>query len=310
MREGEITVEQFGKTLLIANPVSQSGKGKLAAEQAGELLGVKLGDGFDVRFTEYASHGIEIARESDGYQTVIVLGGDGIIHEVANGLMQLPADRRPVLGIIPMGSGNDYAKTLNIRVGVDAAIKDLMASRVRAIDVGCCNGEYFVETLSFGLDAAIALDTVERRKRTNKTEMALYFESGIDQLLHHRDTYRFTMDIDGCAQLSGDAIMMAIQIGRTYGGGFIICPDACVDDGIFDICYAEGPMGLFRSVYIFAKAKTGAHVKYREVHFAKGSSIKLSFDRRPPCQMDGEAHIADSYDISIQQQALRVLSNA
>ena len=301
---------EFGKTLLIVNPVSQSGKGAEVAEQARELLAAQPGCELEVAFTEYAGHAIDIAAQADGYQTILALGGDGLVHEVANGLMRLPADKRPAFGVIPMGSGNDYARTLNIRSGVQDAIDDLTNAQVISADVGCCNGEFFVETLSFGLDAAIALDTVERRKHTNKTEAALYFESGIDQLLHHRDTYRFTMDIDGSAQLSGDAIMMAIQIGRTYGGGFIICPDARIDDGIFDICYAEGGMGLLRSVYIFAKAKGGQHGKYKEVHFAKGSSIKLSFDRRPPCQMDGEAHIADSYDISIQQQALRVLSNA
>ena len=303
-------MEQFGHTLLIANPVSQSGKGMNAAKEAEELLRTHLGDDLDVVLTEYAGHAIDVAANSHGYDTIIGLGGDGVVHEIANGIMKLPFEERPAFSVIPMGSGNDYARTLSIRTGVKEAIEDLLTAKLKRVDVGCCNGEYFVETLSFGLDAAIALDTVERRKHTNKTEAALYFESGIDQLLHHRDTYHFTMDIDGRAQISGNAIMMAIQIGRTYGGGFIICPDARVDDGIFDICYAEGPMGLVRSVYIFAKAKSGKHTKYKEVSFAKGSSIKLSFDRRPPCQMDGETHIADSYDISILQQALTVLSNA
>lgn len=303
-------MERFGKTLLIANPASQSGKGALAVEQAEGLLRPHLGDDLSIKLTEYPAHAIDIAAHTDGYQTIIGLGGDGLVHEIANGLMKRAADDRPAFSVIPMGSGNDYARTLNIRTGVKEAVEDLLHAHPTRVDVGCCNGEYFVETLSFGLDAAIALDTVERRKHTNKTEAALYFESGIDQLLHHRDTYRFAMDVDGRAHLEGNAIMMAIQIGRTYGGGFIICPDAIVDDGVFDICYAEGPMGLLRSVYIFAKAKSGKHVKYKEVSFAKGSSIQLSFDRRPACQMDGEAHIADSYDISIQQQALRVLSNA
>ncbi|MDO5118147.1 MAG: diacylglycerol kinase family lipid kinase [Eggerthellaceae bacterium] len=303
-------MEKFGHTLLIANPVSQSGKGMSAATEAEGLLRAHLGDDLDVVLTEYAGHAIDIAANAQDYDTIIGLGGDGVVHEIANGLMKIPFENRPAFSVIPMGSGNDYARTLAIRTGVKEAVEDLLTAQVKRVDVGCCNGEHFVETLSFGLDAAIALDTVERRKHTDKTEAALYFESGIDQLLHHRDTYHFTMDIDGRAQLTGDAFMMAIQIGRTYGGGFIICPDALVDDGIFDICYADGGMGLLRSVYIFAKAKGGKHGKYKEIHFSKGSSIKLSFDRRPPCQMDGEAHIADSYDISILQQALTVLSNA
>lgn len=298
---------KFGHTLLIANPTSQSGKGKQVLPHVKEVLSASLCDTLDVVITEYASHATKIAAAGGDYETVIALGGDGVIHETVGGLMKLPSDERPVFGTIPMGSGNDYARTLGIRSGIQDALIDLQATSVQRADVGVCNGEYFVETLSFGLDAAIALDTVERRKYTNKTEAALYFESGINQLLHHLDSYHFTMELDGRKQLQGDVCMMAIQIGRTYGGGFIICPDAKIDDGVFDICYAEGDMGMLRSIYIFAKAKGGKHGKYKEVSFAKGSTIKLFFDRRPPCQMDGEAHIADSYDISILPRALHVL---
>lgn len=92
--------------------------------------------------------------------------------------------------------------------------------------MGKCNDRWFLETLSFGLDAAIALDTVERRVRTGKTGTMLYLQSGIDQLLHHMDLRRYTAVLDGGEPVCGESYLFAVQIGQTYGGGFRICPDA------------------------------------------------------------------------------------
>ena len=79
-------------------------------------------------------------------------------------LMHIEQEQRPRLGIIPVGTGNDYARTLSIPLdGPEAALQSLLAGQERALDVGLCNDEYFVETLSFGLDAAIALDTSARQ---------------------------------------------------------------------------------------------------------------------------------------------------
>ena len=179
----------IGSALLIANPAAQRGNGARAAEIARDLLRDWLGDenvGFAL--TERPGHAAEIAASApkDRYAAVIALGGDVLAHEVVNGLVRLPRADRPAFGLVPVGSGNDYARTIGMSESVPDAIVQFLDAEMRALDLGCCNGEFFTETLSFGLDAAIALDTVERRKHTNKTEAALYFESGIDQLLHQR----------------------------------------------------------------------------------------------------------------------------
>ena len=303
---------EWGKTLLIVNPAAQNGNGEKAGAEAETLLGAHVGKkiaALDVFHTEYPRHALQKAAECSVYDTVIALGGDGVIHEAAGGLMQIPFENRPIFGIIPVGSGNDYARTLNMSKVVSEAVEQILGAQVKPVDVGCCNGEYFVETLSFGLDAAIALDTVERRKHTTKSDTALYFEAGIDQLLHHLDSYHYTVSLDGKTPFEGDMKMFAVQIGVTYGGGFKVTPWAQVDDGIFDLCICDGSISLPRAVYTFAKAKDGKHTKSKLLRFETASTIKLRFDRRPPCQMDGEAHIADEYDISINKQALRVLMN-
>lgn len=159
-----------GKVLLIANPAAQNGAGAAAADRAATLLRAALGpDAVVLAKTAGPRHASEIAERAEGCATVLALGGDGIIHEAASGLMRRPANARPVFGIVPAGSGNDYARTLGMSRKVDEACEQLLAAEPHAVDLGRVNGHWFVETLSFGLDAAIALDTVERRKRTGRT---------------------------------------------------------------------------------------------------------------------------------------------
>lgn len=301
-----------GKTLLIANPAAQRGNGLKAANVAHELLCEWLGqDNVGFQLTEKPGHAAELAEGIQGrYATIIALGGDGVVHEVVNGMMRIPAEARPRFGLIPVGSGNDYARTLGMSESVpDAVVQFLDAGEV-AVDVGVCNGEFFAETLSFGLDAAIALDTVQRRERTGEQGTILYLKSGINQLLHHLDTYTFTAELDCSRTLSAPIHMMAVQVGQTYGGGFRICPEADPTDGLLDICYAQAPMRVPEATFKFLRAKDAHHTKFHNIFFERASRIHLTFDRRPPCQIDGEAHIADSYDISIERRALRVLSPA
>ena len=329
----------LGKTLLVANPMAQRGNGAQAAKIARELLGQWVGeDSLEFVLTDHPGHATEIAFGRGGrFRTVLALGGDGVVHETVNGLMRLAADDRPRFGVIPVGSGNDYARTLGMSESVPDAVVQLIDAREVRADVGCCNGEYFAETLSFGLDAAIALDTVERRKRTGEQGTVLYLRSGIDQLLHHLDLFHFRAHLDNPSNaadgqsgthadvriasndtegapgnsshtLEGAVHMMAVQVGPTYGGGFRICPDARIDDGLLDICYATGPMSMLEATFKFLSAKNAHHTKFENIHFARASTIDLTFDRRPPCQLDGEPHIADAYRISVCPAALPVLS--
>ena len=298
-----------GNILLIANPAAQRGNGLEAAHKAESLLAGWVGEGMlDVVLTEHPGHAVEIASQVDGYASVVALGGDGIVHEVVNGLMARAEDNRPAFGLIPVGSGNDYARTLGMSENIEEAVAQLVRAHEVVADVGVCNGEYFAETLSFGLDAAIALDTVVRRERTSQQGTALYLASGIDQLLHHLDAFTFTATLDEGRALEGTIHMFAVQVGQTYGGGFRICPEASIEDGLLDLCYADAPMSVPEATFKFLRAKDAHHTRFKNIHFERTATLELSFDRRPPCQIDGEPHIADSYSIACVPHALPVLS--
>lgn len=301
-----------GKTLLIANPAAQRGNGAEAARVVHRLLVEWLGEdqvGFEA--TLRPGNAADLAEAAKGsYDTVIALGGDGVVHEVVNGLMRVPAEARPRFGLVPVGSGNDYARTLGMSERVSEVMAQFYDAPEVAVDVGVCNGEYFAETLSFGLDAAIALDTVDRRMRTGEQGTILYLKSGLGQLLHHLDTFTAKATLDGERSFEVPIHMLAVQNGATYGGGFRICPEADPSDGVLDICYAKAPMSIPEATFKFLRAKDAHHTKYKGIYFDRASSIDLSFDRRPPCQIDGEPHIADSYHIRVEPKVLRVLAPA
>lgn len=296
-----------GRCLLVVNPAAKRGHGAEYGQHAMRVLREELGAvALDVEHTTQEGHAAKLAAEAGGYQSIVALGGDGVIHEVVNGLMQLPREKRPSLGVLPVGSGNDYARSLGISFKLDAAIRQLLEAQPRPLDVGSCNGEYFDETLSFGLDAAVALGTVGLRGKLHISGAPLYLASGINQMINHLDTYHFKALTDEGEQFEADMVMMAVQLGPTYGGGFHICPDASLDDGIFDMCWAA-PVKLPRAAYLFLRAKNGGHVSSKEISFAKASGLHLEFDSQPPVQIDGEAHVASTFDIKMHPKAIDVL---
>lgn len=298
----------LGKTLLIANPAAQNGNGAAAAERAATVLRAQLGeDALVLVETAGPRHACDIAERAEGCSTVLALGGDGVIHEVVSGLMRRPMHERPCFGVIPVGSGNDYARTLGMRCNVDEACAQLLAAQEVRADVGRVNNHWFAETLSFGLDAAIALDTVGRRVRTGRTGTSLYMASGFDQLIHHLDTYQYRASFDDATTVAGESITFAVQIGPYYGGGFKICPHARIDDGLLDVCVAHPPIGVAGAAVIFLRAKSGHHVGFKQIELKQCQTLRVEFAVAPPAQMDGERIEGRVFDIAIEPGALRVL---
>jgi YegS/Rv2252/BmrU family lipid kinase len=303
----------FGNTLLIVNPTAQSGRARKALREVSELLSEATntlqGHYYEIIETTYPLDAVIIAHElGDHFDTVFVLGGDGVVHETVNGLMQLEADKRPKLGVLPAGQGNDFARSLNLPLDPLKALKDLLKLHEKTIDIGKVNNSYFAETLSFGIDAAIALETMQRRHLTNKTGTILYLESGLNQIKNHLHAIKAHVTIDDTELPDLEFYTFAVQNGQTYGGGFDICPQANLSDGLFDICYATPPLSKFEAARLFMRAKDGKHLTDKHIHFKKGSKIKLVFSDIVPAQIDGEPIPAYEYDISVMPQALNVLS--
>lgn len=306
-----MTESPLGRTLLIANPAAHSGRGAEGAEFARRFL-ASYGSatrGYEVVLTRASGDATEIASGARGFDTVLALGGDGVIHEVANGLMSLPASARPQLGVVPLGSGNDYARTLGMaRNDVEAALAQLVRGVARPVEVGRVNGAYFVETLSFGLDAAIALDTTDRRARdTSQQGEALFVTSGLKILSQASGGYPCTATFDGEAPVELSTLIFAIQVGPSYGGGFRICPGADPTDGVLDVCYNVRVPALPHLLALFGLARRGLHARSRAVELRGIRRAVLDFAVEPPCQVDGERLRGTHFEVEALPGALRVL---
>ena len=301
----------LGRTLLIANPAAHSGKGAAGADFARHFLGSfsSATRGYEIRLTEGPGDATEIAAEADGFDTVLALGGDGVIHEVVNGLMRRPLVRRAQLGVIPLGSGNDYARTLGmVKNDVEGAFAQLVRGSARSMEVGCVNGVHFMQTLSFGLDAAIAIDTTARRAaNTSQEGEALFITSGLKILSGARDGFPCTARFDDEKPVDLKTLILAVQVGPSYGGGFMICPDADPTDGLLDVCYNVRKPMLPHLLALFGLARSGRHARSRVVNLRRIQHAVLDFEKEPPCQVDGEKLDGTHFEIDVVPHALRVI---
>ena len=318
-----MSLKELGKTLVIANPTAQSGAGEAAACAVEEELsrvakaeGLSTSEAFSVIRTQRAGEAIELASQAhtQGIQTVVALGGDGIIHETANGLMQTCAALRPKLAIIPIGSGNDYARTMHIaRNKPLKALAQMLKGTSRRTDIGLVNGVYFTETLSFGLDAAIALNSMQSRTKDKAHGTKLYASNGVEVFTKQYKTYAYTAELileDGTTQLlKGDELVFAVQIGPTYGGGFKICPDASPHDGLLSICRSVKAPGLAHTLTVFFAARLGLHTHSNIVTFHTAQKLTIDFEEEPPCQTDGERLTGTHFEVKCIPGALEVIQS-
>ncbi|SUB29722.1 lipid kinase [Yersinia pseudotuberculosis] len=164
--------------------------------------------------------------------TVIAGGGDGTINEVATALMSLPADKRPCLGILPLGAANDFATGCNIPLQIENALQLAVKGRAVAIDLAQVNGEhYFINMATGGFGTRITTETPDKLKAA--LGGVSYFIHGLMRL--------DALKADSCKihgpdfHWSVDALVIGIGNGKQAGGGQLLCPDALINDGLMQL---------------------------------------------------------------------------
>ncbi|WP_277259508.1 diacylglycerol/lipid kinase family protein [Olegusella massiliensis] len=293
---------QLGRTIVIANPAARSGKGAHAAEFVRRYFEAHSSatDTFQMQLTHAPGHAQYLAAQAIEADTVIALGGDGLINEVVNGLMQIPTTYRPTLAVIAMGSGNDFARTLGSAINdPKSALTEIMMGTTKQLDLGVLDKgtpeeKYYIETLSFGLDAAIAIDTTDRRAaNTHQRGAALFATSGLKIMskAHHGWAFNASYcDATGNKkEISGREIIFAVQQGVSYGGGFQVTPKADPSDGLLDLCYNCSLPIVPNTLRLFGLARLGKHTRSRHLVFDQLTHLDIYFPEEiPPGQIDGE----------------------
>ena len=265
--------------------------------------------------TVYPGHAEELALAAAqaGYETVVALGGDGTVHEIVNGLMQVDASRRPRLGVVPIGSGNDFAGGIGVLRNPSAAMGRIFKDgQVKPIDVGNVKDasgrvEYWCNVLGIGFDAAI---NIHSRSVPLLHGFWMYFGATLLTILLRYERPKIELDIDG-KKTSSRFLMLTLGNGTREGGGFRTTPDAKMDDGWLDYLLVD-PISRLRMMRLIPEVMQGTHGRFSEVHLGRFHTLHLTSDLALPIEADGEMfapYAADIREVSVEilPHALQVI---
>jgi len=262
------------KLLIIFNPNAAYGRSarKLPAIQRRlSAMGIKT----VFMPTRYAGHGREIAASADlsNFDGLVAAGGDGTLFEVLNGLYEHPKAIRIPLGLIPIGTGNAFARDMDLMADdLEAAIGRLQRAETRQVDVALVRSAdasfYFVNILvmGFAVDAGLVSRKLKFLGKRAYTLATLW------QVLKLK-SYPLTMEIDG-RTIESNNIFVAMSNSRYTGTHFLMAPSAELDDGQLDVTLLES-LRRTRLLKLFPTIYSGRHVEYREVSCCKASRISI-----------------------------------
>ncbi|AFY71373.1 hypothetical protein Pse7367_3125 [Thalassoporum mexicanum PCC 7367] len=210
---------------------------------------------------------------------VVIGGGDGTLNAALAGLV----DTQIPLVILPLGTANDLARTLEIPNALPAACQLVQTGKVKQIDLGCVNGHYFLNVASIGLSVDIT------RRLTNiakKRWGAIAYAIAALQSLGELRTFRAEIQIDGKSTHSR-TIQIAVGNGRFYGGGMTVAVDAAIDDQSLDV-YSLEVNHWWEIANMLPALWLGRHLTLPNVHYDRGQSVEIRTKRPLPINTDGE----------------------
>ena len=287
--------------LLIVNPSAGGGRAESLVPEVESALRAA---GIESR-TE-RTHSIEHARElaqiaRDGSMLAITLGGDGLVGCVAGVL----AGSDAVLGVLPGGRGNDFARGLGIPKEIGPACDVVLEGSERLIDVGDAGGRPFIGIASCGFDS-------EANRIANKTKLLtgdLVYAYGALRALASWKPARFEIELDGREVLSFSGYSVAAANSKAYGGGMFVAPDAELDDGLLDVVMT-GRATRRRFVMDLPKVFEGRHVDSPAVKIVRAGSVRVSADRPFTMYADGDPIGDLPLTVRARHRALRVMAPA
>ena len=296
------------RTVFLVNPASDNGAtGRRWPEIANRAAAAGLTG--EALLSERPGQLTELARRAadEGGQLLVVVGGDGTVNEVVNGL----AGREgPELAVIPRGTGRDFVRTYGIPHKLDDALRTARDGRTREIDVGRARfrswqGEpaewYFANIASAGMSGAIA-------KRANETSKALggkvsYFWATFAVFSRWR-TSELTVTV-GAETRRARMHDVVVANGRYFGGGMMICPEAEPDDGVFDVLLI-GNLTKRDLLLTLPKTYRGKHLPHPKAELLRGSTVEIEAPEPLPVELDGEQPGTTPARFEIIPRALRL----
>ena len=271
---------------IIVNPAADGGRlGREWSQIAGRLDGWGLSA--PVVFTEAPWHATELAAQAiaEGVRRVVVAGGDGTVCEAAEGLYRAGGGE---LAIIPLGTGNDGARTLGVPGDLEAATRAAVDGQIRPVDLIRIGGHIVFNAIGVGLTGDIndRAMNIKAAKVPLLRGILVYLAAALSALFKYRmQNVRMVTD-EGSYE--GSMLILAVHGGPTTGGGFALTPAAVPDDGLLDACLVEevGPLGRLLRL---AAAMRGTLAAKRGSHVLQTPWLELHFEEPLPAHLDGNS---------------------
>jgi YegS/Rv2252/BmrU family lipid kinase len=188
------------------------------------------------------------------------------------------------LGVLPVGSGNDYVKALGIGTDLGRALEVLAAGKVRVVDAGEVNGVRFNNALGVGFDAEVAAGAARAPAYLGGTGRYLW---SVGQLLRGFRCHEATLRLDGGEVVVTETILVAVALGTTSGARFRLAPEARLDDGLFDVVWSE-EVSRAEVLRLIPAALGGTVLRHPKVHLARAREVEVELAKEVPAHVDGE----------------------
>jgi YegS/Rv2252/BmrU family lipid kinase len=288
---------------VVRNPAAGRGRVRREWPQTAKALAA-AGVAFDEVETRAPGEAVGIAeRASAGYAAVIAAGGDGTVHEVANGLMR--AGGKTALGVLPLGSGNDFAKMLP----PGDPVERIARGTAQSMDIGCiCSGgatRWFANGMDIGFGAHGARNIT--RVPGFLTGLGAYLGALVLTLLRY-PKLQVRVQLDDAPPFEQSTAMTAVMNGRCFGGSFHVCPDARADDGWLDLLLVDA-IGRASILALVPKIMRGTHAGEARLRMARARRVAIESVEPLLVEADGEIVFEDAHrlDIEVRPGALHVL---
>lgn len=299
---------------VILNPVAGKGNGarvKPAIEKKLNALGLK----YSLVETERVGHATVLARQAalEDFDVVVAAGGDGTVNEVINGLMQLKESGKepPVLAVLPIGRGNDFAFSMGIPVDPNASCQLLADDPQVKIDLGRVKSELFPEGLYFGNGVGVGFDAVVGfvAAKLPISGILSYLVAAIKTMSLYYNAPLIRLELDD-ETIETNSLMLSVMNGRRLGGSFMLAPNSSHNDGKYDIVIIQA---IPRSQMIGAMGMVmkGTHAAHPAVKTLRSGSVKVTaLDGTLPGHADGVTLCEAGREISVEMlpQALTIIT--
>ena len=290
-------------TLFIVNPVAGKNKTKKLIPLIKEKMD-KTNIKYNITLTTRPMEATTIAINAldEGYDVIVAVGGDGTVNEVARGIVE---KKRGILGVIPAGTGNDLARSLDLPMDPETVLDLIIKGNHKKIDIGIIGDKSFINVAGIGFDTEV-LNSARSIKKYLRGKFAYTFGVVKTLFTYKSKAVKITLDDK---EIDREILLVAIGNGKYYGGGMKICPNASIEDGYFDICIVK-KLPKLMLLFIFPSVFLGKHIKIKKyVDMYRAKNVNITTQDKIYLNIDGEIKdVRKEISFELNEKSISVIS--